>query len=268
MTESIAIDGLTVMRALPQGRPRRNVLFVHGQFAGAGVWEAWLPFFAGRGFGAYALDLRGRGQSRPVPDLGRVSVRDYVEDACLVARHLGKPAVVGHSMGGLIAQALAADDMVNAAVLITPAPPRGIPLFAPRLLLKQLKYLPATLLSRTLDPGREDLRGIVMNRMPRERQDYYLERLVADSGRAAREMSITGVPVDRHRVRCPLRIFTATDDRFVPPRIVRRIARRYGIAAEDLTDHGHMVIAEPGWETLAGTIASWLDEHDVREAIH
>ena len=41
MTESIAIDGLTVMRALPQGRPRRNVLFVHGYFADAGVWEAW-----------------------------------------------------------------------------------------------------------------------------------------------------------------------------------------------------------------------------------
>jgi non-heme chloroperoxidase len=258
MTESIVIDRLTVLRAMPSGNPRRNVLFVHGYFADATVWEAWLPFFAERGFAAYAVNLRGRNESRLVPELGRVSVRDFADDACIVARHLGKPAVVGHSMGGLIAQCLAAQDQVSAAALITPAPPRGIPLFVPGLMLKQLKYLGATLFSRVLVPNREDLRAMVMNRLPRERQEAFLDRVHPDSGRAAREMSITGIPVPRDRVRCPIRVVAASDDRFIPARIVARVARRYGVPVETLDRHAHMIVAEDGWETLAESIADWL----------
>lgn len=260
MTESIAIDRLTVLRAMPAAKPRGNVLFVHGYFADATVWEAWLPFFAERGFAAYAVNLRGRNESRPVADLGRVSVCDYADDASVVARHLGKPAIVGHSMGGLVAQCLAAEDLVSAAALIAPAPPRGIPLFVPGLMLKQLKYLPATLFSRPLVPDREDLRQMVMHRIPREQQEILLDRVHPDSGRAAREMSITGIPVPRNRVRCPIRVVAASDDRFIPARIVARVARRYDVPVETLEGHAHMVIAEHGWEMLAGSIADWLTE--------
>ena len=260
MSEAISIDGLTVLRALPAGTPRRNVLFVHGYFADATIWDAWLPRFAAHGFAAYAVNLRGRGGSRPGAPLGSASMEDFISDARVVARALDMPAVIGHSMGGLIAQRLAADGVVSAAALITPAPPRGIPLFVPRLALKQFKYLPATLLARVLHPNREDLRGIVMNRVPRDRQEYFLNKLIPDSGRAGRDMSMTGVPVNRAHVRCPIRVFTASDDRFIPPRIVRRIAKRYGVEAEVLQDHGHLVICEPGWEALADSIARWLEQ--------
>lgn len=256
--ETIAIDGLTVLRALPAGAARGNVLFVHGYFADASVWDGWLPRFAQHGFAAYAVNLRGRGGSKPGTPLGPVSMHDFIDDARIVARSLAMPVVIGHSMGGLIAQALAADGVVSAAVLIAPAPPRGIPLMVPRLLLKQLKYMPATLFSRVLHPNREDLREIVMNRVPRDDQEYWLDKLIPDSGRAGRDMSITGVPVARGRVRCPLRVFTASDDRFIPPGIVRRIAKRYGVEAEVLPNHGHFVIAEAGWEELADAIAQWI----------
>jgi pimeloyl-ACP methyl ester carboxylesterase len=204
------------------------------------------------------VNLRGRNESRPVPELGRVSVRDFADDACIIARHLGKPAIVGHSMGGLVAQLLAAQDMVSAAALITPAPPRGIPLFVPGLMLKQLKYLPATLFSRALVPNREDLRVMVMNCLPRDRQDLLLDRVHPDSGRAAREMSITGIPVSRAGVQCPIRVVAASEDRFIPARIVARVAQRYDVPVETLQRHAHMVIAEEGWETLAESIADWL----------
>ncbi|HXT17395.1 MAG TPA: alpha/beta hydrolase [Gemmatimonadaceae bacterium] len=261
MTETITIDGLIVLRALPahaKSAAPRSVLFVHGYFAEASVWEEWLPFFAERGFAAYAVELRGRRGSRPATVLGDVSIEDFVNDARTVAGTLGKPAVVGHSMGGLIAQLLAADDAVSAAALIAPAPPRGIPLFVPGLLLKQLKYVPAMLRSRVVRPAREDLRQIVMNRLSRDAQNSFLEKLHADSGRAGRQMSMTGVPVDAARVHCPIRVFTASDDRFIPPRIVKRIAHRYGVEAEMLEGHGHAVIIEPGWQALAETIVEWL----------
>jgi pimeloyl-ACP methyl ester carboxylesterase len=260
MTDTIQIDDLSVVCARPPEATRRPVLFVHGYFATSSVFTAWLPFFAARGVPAFAINLRGRHGSRPNIDLGRATMDDFVEDASSVARHLGQPAIVGHSMGGLIAQRLAERGDVHAAVLISPAPPRGITVMSPRLAIKQLKYLPAIFGSRAVTPAREDLREIVLNRVPEQLQAAILDELVPDSGRAGKEMSITGVPVDRDRVRCPMLVIGARDDQFIPVKIAERVARRYGAPIRILEGHGHMSIVEPGWETLADSIEVWIHE--------
>jgi pimeloyl-ACP methyl ester carboxylesterase len=143
-------------------------------------------------------------------------------------------------------------------VLITPAPPRGIIVLTPRVAIKQLKYLPAILRSRVVTPRRDDLREIVLNRVPADRQDAMLDTLVPDSGRAARDMSITGVPVNARHIRCPMLVITADEDRFIPRPVVEKIARRYGAPLQTMLGHGHMVINEPGWETTADSVARWL----------
>jgi pimeloyl-ACP methyl ester carboxylesterase len=261
MLEQIRIGDLTVLAARPARAVHPPVLFVHGFYAQASVWEHWLPFFSARGFPAYAVNLRGRAGSGPGARLGGVSVNDYVADAAEVGRTLGRPAVVGHSMGGLIAQRLAELDVVRAAALIAPAPPRGIPLLSWKFVIKQLKLLPRALTSRVIDPNRDDLRELAFNCMPRPLQDVALGELVPDSGRAGRELSLTGVAVSRRRVRCPLLVIAAERDHFVPARIVARVARRYGAPLRTIPDHGHMVIIEPGWESLAGDVADWIARH-------
>jgi len=258
MTETIRIDDLTVNCEQPERATRPPVLFVHGYFATASVFASWLPFFASKGAPAYAVNLRGRVGSRAGIDLGRVTMQDFVEDASAVARHLGNPVIIGHSMGGLIAQRLAERGDVRAAVLISPAPPRGITVMSPRLAIKQLKYLPSILTSRPVVPDREDLREIVLNRVPRDRQNVILEQLVPDSGRAGKEMSITGVPVDQTRITCPLLVIGAEDDRFIPKRIAERVAARYGAPLWILEGHAHMSVVEPGWESVAELVDGWL----------
>lgn len=260
MTDTIRVDDLIVDCALPQHTTRRPVLFVHGYFATSSVFTEWLPFFAARGVSAYAINLRGRSGSRTNIDLGRATIGDFVSDAAAVARHLGKPVVVGHSMGGLIAQRLAEQGDVHAAVLISPAPPKGITVLSPRLAIKQLKYLPAIVGSKTVDPAREDLREIVLNRVPAKLQDAILDRLVPDSGRAGKEMSLTGVPVDETRVHCPMLVVGAREDRFIPVKIAERVAKRYGAPIRVLEGHGHMSIVEPGWEALADSIEKWIEQ--------
>jgi pimeloyl-ACP methyl ester carboxylesterase len=187
---------------------------------------------------------------------------DFVEDAASLARELGRPQVVGHSMGGLITQCLAAQDLIRAAVLLAPAPPRGISVLSPRVVLKQVKYLPAILRSRLVRPAPNDLRELVLNCIPRAEQDAELARLHPDSGRAASEMSITGVRVDAARVRCPLLIIAGCEDRFVPPSIAEHVARRYGAPFRALPNHGHMLPVEPGWRAIAESAADWLGAHD------
>jgi len=257
MVETARIGNLTTLRIAGDaaGRP---VLFLHGYFADATVFADWLPFFSARGFAPVALNLRGRSGSRPGTEIGGVSIDDYVEDAALAARALGRPLVVGHSMGGLLAQRLAALDLVEAAALIAPAPPRGITVMTWELAVRQLKYLPAIFASRPVRPSREDVRALVMNRVPREEQDEVIDRLVPDSGRAGRELSITGVPVDASRVNCPLLVTAGTDDKFIPAKTAARVAARYGVPLRVMPGHGHMIVLEPGWQALAGIIADWF----------
>jgi len=257
VSERLVVDGLTVEAARPPRADHRPVVFIHGYFADASIFTRWLPFFAERGFPAYAVNLRGRADSRPGTDIGRVSVADFVDDASLVSRSLDRPFVVGHSMGGLIAQKLAERGEAHALALICPAPPRGISVLSRQLVAKQLKYLPALLASRPVRPSAADLKEIVLNRVPPADQDAILARLVPDSGRAGRQMSLTGVPVDERRVRCPVLAMTCDDDRFIPQRVVERVAAKYRAPVHLMARHGHMLPCEPGWEAAAEIIARW-----------
>jgi pimeloyl-ACP methyl ester carboxylesterase len=163
-------------------------------------------------------------------------------------------------MGGLIAQRLAERGEVRAAVLVTAAPPRGITVMSAQLARKQLKYLPAILRSRVVYPAREDLRELVLNRVPAALQDVVLDAFVPDSGRAARDMSIMGVPVDVGRVKCPLLVIVAGDDHFIPRAIGERIAKRYGAPVQVFEERGHMIVIEPGWEDVADVADRWIRE--------
>jgi len=259
--QTIQIGDLTALHAAPSGAARPNpVLFVHGYFVDGSIWNDWLEFFAERGVNAYAVHLRGRAGSKPNANLGRASIDDFADDASTVARHIGAKAIVGHSMGGLVAQKVAERGDVDAAVLITPAPPRGISVLSPAVALRQIRYLPWILGSRVVHPGREDLRALVMNRVPREEQERLLDRMLPDSGRAGRDMSVVGVPVDASCVRCPLLVVAAEDDRFIPARIVARIARRYNATLVTAERHGHMVVLEPDWQSLADRVERWIRE--------
>jgi pimeloyl-ACP methyl ester carboxylesterase len=260
MIETIRAGDVTALRAGPSDGARSPVLFVHGYFVDGSVWTGWLDLFAARGVPAVAVHLRGRAGSRPGIDIGDASMNDFADDAAEVARHVGARAVVGHSMGGLVAQKLAERGVASACVLVTPAPPRGITVLSPRVAIRQIKYLPSILRSRPVVPSHRDVRAIVMNCVPASEQQQLLAKMLPDSGRAGREMSITGVPVDAERIRCPMLVIAADQDRFIPRHIVERIARRYRAPLEVVPGHGHMVIVEPEWQRLAARVEEWIRE--------
>jgi pimeloyl-ACP methyl ester carboxylesterase len=260
MTKLVKLGKLTLIAHHPSRQPPRSpILFVHGFLAGGWVFDRYLAYFSGCGYPSFALNLRGRGGSLLDGPLGHVSMTDYVEDAAAAAAWLHRPIVVGHSMGGLIAQKLAELDGVRAAVLMSPAPPRGIVLTSARLLVKQLKYLPAIMLSRPIVPHLGDSVDLVLNRVPENKRRGIFERFVPDSGRVARELSLGSVSVDKRRVRCPILTIAGDDDHFTPLRVVQRVAARYDSPLHVAAGHGHMLMQEPHWEVTATFIAQWLD---------
>jgi non-heme chloroperoxidase len=259
MRELTILNGLTAVVEDAPSASRPPILLIHGMFAGAWQFEGFQRYFAALGYSSHAINLRGHHGSRAVPDLGGVSVLDYVEDALPVARALGRPVVVGHSMGGLVAQKLAEAGAVSAAVLLCSAAPRGISILTPLLVVRQRKYARELLLSRPIIPDARDINDLAFNRIPPTERAALFARLVPESGRAGREMSFGAIAVDERKVHCPVLSISAEDDRFVAPRVGRQIAGKYHGDHLQLAGHGHFVTGEPGWEAVAAEIAHWLE---------
>ena len=260
MNELITMHGLNVRVSHPVGGTRPPVLLIHGMFGGSWYWDAYQRFFTARGYPTYAVDLRGHHGSHPVPDIGKVSVKAYVSDALKIAESLGRPIVIGHSMGGMIAQRLAEENAVIAAVFLCSAPPRWIPPVSIPLLSRIWRYIPELLLSKPLMPRRADADFLMFNRMPDDMRDDQFAMLVPESGRAGIELSIGSIAVNAARVKCPTFSVSAEDDHFLVPRIGKAIARKYRGRSMTFAGHAHSIMNEPGWETPAAEIASWLEE--------
>jgi pimeloyl-ACP methyl ester carboxylesterase len=114
------VGGLTLnVRALPSDGP--SLVLLHGLGVSGAVWQG-----IGRLLGTFARlvapDLRGHGESDK-PSAGYLP-RDYVGDiAALVAHEPSRPvAVIGHSLGAVVAALLAAErpELMAKVILIDP----------------------------------------------------------------------------------------------------------------------------------------------------
>ena len=86
------------------------------------VWRYWQQALAQGGWGSYAVDLRGHGESPGAVD--GASMSDYAADVTAVAEQLPEtPVVLGWSMGGLVAIMAASSGRARACVGLAPSTP-------------------------------------------------------------------------------------------------------------------------------------------------
>ena len=241
------------------------MLMVHGIMGGSWYFAKWLDFFSARGHPAYALNLRGHHESRPVRDFGRVSVMDYVSDAGDAAhgvreRHPGAPLIlVGHSMGGLVAQKAAESLDLAALVLLSAVPPAGIPLLSWPLFRRQLKHVGAMLRSRAIVANPADAAALFLNRVDAADVASFIPRWTPASGRAGRDITLGRVSVDPSRITGPGLVIAGGDDVAIPPKVQRAVGRKYGATFRVYEGNAHFLIWEPGWDRIAADVAAWID---------
>ncbi|MEU8230667.1 alpha/beta hydrolase [Actinoplanes sp. NPDC048967] len=106
-----------------------HVLALHGWFGSARGWGGLPGLIDGSRFTYAFPDLRGYGERRDVP--GAYTIAEAAADMLAVADELGwdRFSLVGHSMGGIVAQRVLADapDPVERLVGISPVPASGVP---------------------------------------------------------------------------------------------------------------------------------------------
>ena len=166
---------------------RPPVLFIHGAFATHLPWAGWMEEFAKQGWHCVAAAMRGRLGIGPERARG-VKIADYVADTLKVIDTLDQlPIVVGHSMGGLVAQKIAELGKCRALVLLAPAPAGKLPA-QPVALPALLPMMPKILAGLPMLPTRSGCARIVLNRMPPDQCPIIHNELVHESGKVYREM--------------------------------------------------------------------------------
>jgi 2-hydroxy-6-oxonona-2,4-dienedioate hydrolase len=114
----VGIDG-TVTRVLDTYAGERSVVFIHGLGARADRWRRNLPPLAAAGFRGIALDLPGHGFATKDTSFAH-GVEGYSRFVAALIRELGleRPVLVGTSLGGHVAAAIACRQLVDVRALI------------------------------------------------------------------------------------------------------------------------------------------------------
>lgn len=258
---------LEIMQEMPEGTPRPTpLLFVHGKWHGAWCWaEHFLPYFAERGYACVALSLRGHAGSEGRERLRWTSIADYVVDVEQAAAGLNAPPViVGHSMGGFIAQKyLEKHPETPAAVLLASIPPGGLWPATFLLLRRQplvvLKALATLSLYPVIETPALARWALFSKDIPADLLETYHRRMGDESFRAYLDELGLNLAHPK-RVRTPLLVIGAQNDQVITSGMVRSTARAYGVQPEIFPDIAHDVMLESGWERVAQRIVEWLEE--------
>jgi pimeloyl-ACP methyl ester carboxylesterase len=256
-TVKTTLAGMPALRTTGvSGRP--TLMFLHGAFVTHEPWRPWMERLAARGWPSVAVARRGRLGVGPERARG-LRVADYLADTLAAIDALGEaPILVGHSLGGLLAQQAAAAGRARALVLIAPAPAAKLTA-QPVALPAYLPMFPRILAGAPVLPGCGGCARIALNRMPESERAALHATLVPESGAVYREMIFGAIKVDATKVRCPTYVIGGVDDRIVSPALMRFTAERYGAELKLHDAHAHWILAEPGWEAVADDVAEWLE---------
>ena len=246
-----------------------SVIMIHGGFCGPWAWDDFAARFREAGYTVETPALRHHDGGKPPQALATTSLSDYAADLeKQIAALKTPPILVGHSLGGLLAQMLAARTDIAAAVLLAPSAPWGVP---PSTLFEigaaQGLMLRVGVWSMILEPVFDIAVTHSLDRFPKEQRREIFEKFVPESGRVAFEILHWGLDmarsseVDVRKINCPLLFLTGDNDRISPPGTVQRTAALYKDRAqfEIVPDMSHWLIGEPGWEQVCDRCLTWLE---------
>ncbi|MBL6939844.1 MAG: alpha/beta hydrolase [Alphaproteobacteria bacterium] len=247
---------------------RPPIVMIHGAFVGPWSFDAFREPFEAAGYTVHTPLLRHHGHGMNPPQaLGSTGLVDYAKDLGKFIKALDDtPILLGHSLGGLLAQMLASKGRARALVLLAPCAPWGVlPSTLFEIASAQTMMLNGPMWNQVLKPSFDVAAHASLDRLPMADRRRVFAQFVPESGRATFEIMHWGWDAARAShvsapaVTCPVWCVTGEHDKINPPGTVQRVAARYRHATfKELAGHSHWLIEEPGWEDVAAAALDWL----------
>jgi pimeloyl-ACP methyl ester carboxylesterase len=257
------------------------VVFVHGLWLLSNSWDRWRSLFEEHGYATLAPgwpdDPATVAEANLDPEVfARKSLKQVTDHYANIIQQLKtKPAVIGHSFGGLIAQRLAGLGVAAVTVAIDPAPFRGV-LPLPFSALKSGSPVlgnPANY-HRAVPLSFEQFRYAFANVVSEEEaHELYDTFAVPAPGKPLFQAATANLnpwtedTVDtRDPARGPLLILSGEKDHTVPWPIANaayKLQARNAAATEikEMPNRGHSLTIDNGWREVAGTALAFIQQH-------
>jgi pimeloyl-ACP methyl ester carboxylesterase len=258
---------------------RRPVVFVHGLWLLPSSWDRWAALFRDAGYATVTAgwpdDPNSVKEANLHPEVfARKSVGDVADHVeALVGALDRRPAVIGHSFGGLLTEILAGRGCNDVSVAISPAPHRGV-LPLPVSALRSA----SPVLRNPLNHGRavpltyEQFRYAFANALTEsEAHELYNTYAVPAAGlplfqaAAANLNPWTEVKVKtRNPDRGPLLIIAGEDDHTVPWSVSNASYKRERRNQDAITEivklegRGHALTIDHGWRKVANAALKFV----------
>jgi pimeloyl-ACP methyl ester carboxylesterase len=263
--------------------PRTPVVFIHGLWLHATSWNPWLEVFRTAGYDPIAPGWPNEPdtveQSRRHPELvADTTIDDATEHYATIIDALDtSPIIIGHSVGGLVAQKLLGQGIGRAAVAIDPAQIKGVlplPLAQIRAALPTLGN-PANL-HRAKSLTRKHFRYSFGNTLPPQESDaLYDQWAIPAPARPLFQAALANMTLHSeaavatdNQTRGPLLLISGTEDHIVPDAVTRATHEQYRHSSavtdlERIEHRGHSLTVDSGWREVADSILLWLSAHSL-----
>jgi pimeloyl-ACP methyl ester carboxylesterase len=257
---------------------RTPVVFIHGLWLLPSSWDRWAALFEEAGYTAltpgWPDDPETVEEAKAHPEVfAHKTIRQVADHfADVIGQLKKKPAVIGHSFGGLLTQMLAGRGLSAASVAIDPAPFRGV-LPLPFSALKSASPVignPANR-NRAIPLTYEQFRFAFANAVSEdEAKELYDTFAVPASGvplfqaASANLNPWTEAKVDsKNPDRGPLLIISGERDHTVPWSIAnasyKRQKRNEGVTEiTEIPNRGHALVIDSGWREVADKALSFV----------
>ena len=240
----------------------QTIVMVHGAFCGGWVFDGFRKPFEAAGHRVLTPTLRGHAPGEHAAGLSVSTFADQIAELC-EAQEM-PPLVLGHSLGGLVAQMAADRVPVAALMLLAPSSPWGVSgqsveeaVSAVGLIALGAYWL------GVVPPDRTVTAHYSLNRIEAAERERLFAQMTAESGRALFEVLnwwldplMTTTVRDAGGVRAL--VLGGELDAINPAPTVKRTAERLKGEFRLLDGMSHWLPGEPGWETAATACLNWI----------
>ncbi|WP_410499061.1 alpha/beta hydrolase [Chitinibacter sp. S2-10] len=252
----------------PTSRP--PILLLHGAFAGAWCWQQVQQDLAAAGWESYALSLRGHGQSDGLLMLANATIRDFMNDVewalsqinLQINRHC---ILVGHSLGGYLAQQIAERQELAGLALLASIPPYGLSGSMAYMSAQHpnlLMGLQSFALGHTSKPEAAMLHHLLFAKnTPLDKVEAFAQHAQLESMGALSELWMPNWWKNLPRLpRFPVLVLGAGDDSIIPFSDIQITAQAWGVSPVMLAEAGHAMMCDRTQPELMIQLLDWLKD--------
>lgn len=246
-----------------------NVLLIHGMWCRGLHLSQVQEILEKEGYTCESIDLPLHEPGADLRKLSKLGISDYINFIENTLKRLDwkEPILLGHSLGGLLAQLTATRINAKALILITPVQPKQISGLSWTGLKTIWEILITTFFWRKTNLlSKSKFAYGIYNTLSESKRNELYPTYVPESGKVSFQTFLPFLSysqptrVDFEKIQCPVFVATTGKDRVTPPRIGRKIASKYTNSRMKLYPKlSHWAITEEGIEKILLDATSWIE---------